>query len=82
MKLPNRKAIAMWDLPKDGETCPSKYTTLVNIEKRLNEYNPPWESYFENHINEDDMKVTFKARKVREQLWEPMWEDELNVISL
>ena len=74
MKLPNWKAMAMWVLTKDGETRTSQYITKVGIETRLNECNPQWETYFVNHINQDDMKVTFKAKKVRKKMWELIWE--------
>ena len=62
MLLPDWKAISMWVLPMDGENRPSKYTTKVSIESRLNECNPPFESYFTKYINDNDNKVTFKAK--------------------
>ena len=77
MLLPDWKAISMWVLPMDGENRPSKYTTKVSIESRLNERNPPFESYFTKYINDNDNKVTFKAKRLRGNKYEPIYKGEI-----
>ena len=46
MKLINWKTLAMWALPNDEGKRPSNFATKEIIENKLNEYNPPWETYF------------------------------------
>ena len=77
MLLINWKVTVMWVLPKDGENHPSKFTTKESIENRLNEYKPPWESYFEEHINDSDSIVTFKEKRLKCNKYEPIFEGEL-----
>ena len=47
------------------KSASEKYTTKVSIENRLNECNPPWESYFVKYINEKNNKVTLKEKRLR-----------------
>ena len=82
MKLQNWKHIAMWVLPFDGEKAPSKYNTLENIEKRLDKCKISWESYFEKYITEIDNVVTFKAKRLRNNNFEPLYEGEFNTTTV
>ena len=82
MKLPNWKHIAMWILPFDGEKAPSKYNTLESIEKRLDKCKIYWESHCEKDITEIDNVVTFKAKRLRNNNFEPLYEGEFNTINV
>jgi len=82
MKLRNWKHIAIWVLPFDGEKAPSKYNTLENIEKRLDKCKISWESHFEKYITEIDNVVTFKAKRLRNNNFEPLYEGEFNTTTV
>ena len=82
MKLPNQKHIAMWILPFDDEKAPSKYNTLESIEKRLDKCKIYWESHYEKDIIEIDNVVTFKAKRLRNNNFEPSYEGEFNAINV
>ena len=38
-------------------------------------------SYFKMHFEEEGEEIKFKARKVREKLWEPIYVDETEVVA-
>ena len=80
MLLPDWKNIGMWVFDKEGVTAPSKYNTKDLIIKRLSECKVPWNSYFEMHFEEEGEVIKFKARKIREKLWEPIYVDETEVV--
>ena len=82
MKLPNWKHIAIWVLPFDGEKVPSKYNTLESIVKRLDKCKIRWESHFEKDIREIDYVVTFKAKRLKNNNFEPLYEGEFNTINV
>ena len=46
MKLINWKTLVIWILSNDEEKRPSNIATKECIENKLNEYNPPCETYF------------------------------------
>ena len=46
---------------------------LYHIEK----FGPLFESYFTKYINENDNKLTFKAKRLRGKTWEPMYTGEI-----
>ena len=74
--------IAIWVLPFDAEKVPSKYNTLESIEKRLDKCKIRWESHCEIDITEIDNGVTFKAKRLRNNNFEPLYEGEFNTISV
>ena len=72
----------MWVLPFDGEKVPSKQNTLESIEKRLDKCKICWESHCERDITEIDNGVTFKAKRLRNNNFEPLYEGEFNTINV
>ena len=74
--------IAMWVLSKDGKMCQSKFTTKYIFETMINEYNPPWETSFQKHINEKNNVVTFKEKYLRGNKYEAIFEGKFSVSIL
>ena len=72
----------MWVSPFDGEKSPSKFNTLDSIERRLDKCKTRWESYFEKYITEVDNVIIFKAKRLRNNTFEPLYEGEFNTSNV